>query len=587
MIKIRNPLTPIMDYLSQSISRMIMITFIAALLLPLAFLLPSLDKNIWKDVHKDNLVKHQLLATSLIEPISMHVANYENALQSLARSLMENGLKDKDKSAPLLDKFINNTQDMVAVSLLSSEDPSVTISIKKSIEPSDGKNIKADSLNYIVAQNKYRQYDMDDSISPVFKSEISGKPVILIKHQILDQHAEKRGTLFAELGLGFLHKICSQIVFGNNGHCSIVDNKGNTIAHSDAAWVSQMQNMSREDIVKKIKAGNGDPGALEYYSSVYKQDMVGGYSRVAKMGWGVMVMQPAAEIYLPYENIKTAIISWVVIGLISALFFAYFVTRKITSPLNTLVTKAKQLDVRADSFRLGEVPKRSPVEISVLWNTISSLIVNFQEAHAEVNSLSGSMSKDLRRVVAELRANNLSKESNKDPLTGITNRECFETELSKTLTIHKGEEVGVILIELDNYGSMVAQNGNDLGEVLIKHVANILTDNIRDADMAARYDDESKFVVYINNSTRKSLHGTAEKLRALVEMDPLIWEQETHYISLSIGIISQKIDNKLSYGALMANAEKTLEKSKSIGKNHISSRHLKPETTYTSASSLS
>ena len=576
-----------MDYLSQSISRMIMITFIVALLLPLAFLLPSLDKNIWKDVHKDNLVKHQLLATSLVEPISMHLANYENALQSLARSLMENGLKDKDKSAPLLDKFINNTQDMIAVSLLSSDDPSLTISIKKSIEASDGKNIKADSLNYIVAENKYRRYDMDDSISPVFKSEISGKPVILIKHQILDQHAEKRGTLFAELGLGFLHKICSQIAFGNNGHCAIVDNAGKVLAHPNAEWVSQMQSLSQDQIIKKIQTGKGDAGALEYYSSANNVEMIGGYSRVAKLGWGVMVLQPAVEIYLPFDNIKTAMISWVVIGVLTSLFFAFFVTRKITRPLNTLVTKAKQLDVQSESFRLGEVPNRSPIEIRVLWNTISSLIVNFQQANAEVNSLSGSMSKDLRSVVAELRANNLSKVSNKDPLTGITSRECFETELSKALTIHKGEEVGVILIDVDILGSTtLAKKGNEFVEFVIKHVANILADNIRDADMAARYDDGNKFAVYINNSTPKSLQGTAEKLRALVEMDPLIWEQETHYISLSIGIVSQKIDKNLSYVSLMAVAEKTLEKSQSNGNNHISSHHLKSDSAYSSASTV-
>jgi diguanylate cyclase len=365
----------------------------------------------------------------------------------------------------------------------------------------------------------------------------------------------------------------------------IVDNKGKALAHPNAAWVSQMQNLSQDEIVKSIQTGNGAPGALEYYSSTNKEDMIGGYSGVGKLGWGVMVMQPAAEIYLPFENIKTAIISWVAIGLLIALFFAFLVTRKITSPLSKLVNKAKQLDVRSESFRLGEVPERSPIEIRVLWNTISKLIVSFQEANAEVNSLSGSMSKDLRSVVAELRANNLSKESNQDPLTGITSRDCFKTELNKALTIHKGEEIGVILIDVHNYGSLVAQKGDDLGEEVIKHVAKILTDNIRDADMAARYDDENKFVVYINSSNPKSLQGTAEKLRALVEMNPVIWKQQTHYISLSIGIVCQKIENNLSYEALMANAEKTLEKSKSIGNNHISSHHLKHESAYSNAPS--
>ena len=94
----------------------------------------------------------------------------------------------------------------------------------------------------------------------------------------------------------------------------IVDDKGKALAHPNAAWVSQMRNLSQDEIVKKIQTGKGAPGALEYYSSANNVDMIGGYSRVDKLGWGVMVMQPAAEIYLPFENIKTAIISWVVIG---------------------------------------------------------------------------------------------------------------------------------------------------------------------------------------------------------------------------------------------------------------------------------
>ena len=113
-----------MDYLSLSISRMIMITFIVALLLPLAFLLPSLDKNIWKDVHKDNLVKHQLLATSLVEPIKLHISSYENDLKSLGNALLETGLKENKKAVTLMDRFVNSSENMDAVSLILSDDKS-------------------------------------------------------------------------------------------------------------------------------------------------------------------------------------------------------------------------------------------------------------------------------------------------------------------------------------------------------------------------------------------------------------------------------------------------------------------------------
>ncbi len=573
-----------MDYLSRSISRMIMITFIFALLLPLAFLLPSLDKNIWKDVHKDNLVKHKLLATSLVEPIKLHIASYQNSLQSLGNSLLKAGLKDNENAGSLLDTFTNSTENMVAVSLLLAEDRSHTASINKSFQPSDGKSIDTASLDYILVENKYRLYDKTDSISPVFKSNISSQPVILLKHHILDEESEKRGTLFAELGLGFIRQICSQITFGNNGHCVIVDNKGNTMAHPDSAKVSRMHNLSQDEIAQKIQKGNAASGALEYYSSANKENMLGGFSKVNNLDWGIMVLRPAAEIDLPFQNIKTAIYSWVVIGVFAALFFAFLVTRKITSPLNTLVTKAKELDVRSESFRLGEVPKRCPIEIRVLWNTISKLIVNFQDANAEVSALSSSMNKDLRRVVAELRANNINKDRNRDLLTGITTRECFETELSKTLSIHKGEEVGVMLIAVDNYKTMLAKRGRDVGDLVIKHVARILDNHIRDADMAARYDDADKFVVYINNSNSKSLQGTAKKLRDLVENSPVLWEQETLYITLSIGIVSHKVEDDLTFDSLMANAEKTLEKSKSIGNNHISSQLYKPKSVYSKVS---
>lgn len=560
MIITRNPLSLAFDYLSQSISRMIMLTFILVLSLPLVFLLPSLNENIWDDVRNDNQLKHKLLATGLVEPIKLKVLSYQNSLKSLDKQLQAVDLLDQKSAEPIVKDFIGVNENIIAVTLLLSEYGSFKTSVKKELQLSPRYTNYAEDLKYIASENKYRLHDTENTVSSVFKSKISTQAAILLRHHIVTEDNNKIGTLFVETRLGYMQQICGQISFGDKGHCTIVDNEGKVIAHPNAAWVSQMKNLSSDKIVQHLKRMSS--GTLDYYSSANNEVMIGGFAKVDNLDWGVMVSQPKAEIDSPFAGIKTAIFIWVAVGVLIALLIAFFVTRMITDPLNILVAKSKELDVRSETYRLGAVPSRSPIEIKVLWRQLAKLIVDFQEANAEVKSLSGSLSKDLRKVVVELRETNLKKTRNVDSLTGITNKECFKIELEKSLQIHKGEEVGVILFDIDNYQSIVTKSGQNAGDDVLKHVANILRNNIRSGDMAVRYNDVDRFATYINSSNPESLQGTANKLHALVERSPVIWENNTLHLGLSMGLVFETIDEKLTVDLLMTEAERVLEESK-------------------------
>jgi len=540
-----------------------MITFIFLLSLPLVFLLPNLNKNIWDDALKDNLVKHELLAKGLLEPIRLRILLYQNSLSSLGTKLQKTDLSNFQKARHILQDFTNQNEDVVAVTLISNEKGLVTTTIKNSFQLSSRYQNQTKDLEYVLTENKYRLHDTKNSISSVFKSTISTQPAILFRQHIITENGNKLGTLIAEIGLEFMKKICGQISFGNKGHCAIVDNEGKVIAHPNASWVSKMQNLSSDDIVKKLKRSGS--GTLNYFSAINNEAMIGGFAKVDGLDWGVMVLQPKTEIDSPFDGIKVAIISWVAVGVLSALLIAFFVTRVITRPLNTLVDKARELDVRSESYRLGEVPRQSPIEIKVLWNQLAKLIVDFQEANNEVKSLSGSLSKDLRKVVAELRENNLKKSRNRDLLTGITNRECFAKELGKSLLIHKGEDVGIILIDVNNYQQLVTNKGQEAGNQVLKHVASIFCENIRSGDMAVRYDNADRFAVYINYSNPESLQGTADKLCSLVESNPIIWKDESIYITVSMGLVIREIDENLTVDLLMAQAENALDAAKTQG----------------------
>ncbi len=134
MIKIINPLSSLFDYLSQSISRMIMLTFILVLSLPLVFLLPSLNENIWDDVRKDNLVKNKLLATSLVEPIKLKILSYQSSLKLLDSKLQSINLSDQSSAQIVMKEFTNLNEDVIAVTLLLSENGSSTTTIKKAFQ---------------------------------------------------------------------------------------------------------------------------------------------------------------------------------------------------------------------------------------------------------------------------------------------------------------------------------------------------------------------------------------------------------------------------------------------------------------------
>ena len=566
-IKITNPFSSAITYLTQSTGRIFIVTAIGILLLPLAFLTPTLlNSNAWNDVTKDNLEKHKLLATSLVEPVKLNVALHQNSLQ-----LLENELKESITAEDLLNKYANSRADVVAVSLLLSGNKSPIMGVTQSLV--DASEKKFSVPDYISKEFRYQKYDKRNSISPVFKSSFSNQPVILIKHHILDKGLNKRGTLFAEVGLNFLQRVCSQMNFGNQGHCTIVDNKSRILAHPNKAWVSKSHNIASHPLVQKLKTHGS--GSLQYLSTNTQSEMIGGFAQVKELNWGIIISRPKTEIDVPFANIKASVFIWLGVGIALSLLIAFVAGIKLTKSLKTLSESSEVLAIKRKSYKLEQAPKGSPADVKKVWNTISKLLIDYQDLNAENNILKTSTNKNQHKIVANLREQNIKKPNNTDELTGITNGTCFLEELQKTLLTQKGEIVAIILVEVDNYQPLLTSKGKARADAVIKHVGQIVGSNTRSLDMAARYGTMGRFAIHVNNCSAKSLQGTAKKLRSTVETSPILLGGETVYITLSMGIVGRKIDDKITVNSLMSYADQALQKSKSVGEKKISSYQIK------------
>ena len=94
-----------------------------------------------------------------------------------------------------------------------------------------------------------------------------------------------------------------------------------------------------------------------------------------------------------------------------------------------------------------------------------------------------------------------------DPLTGLPNRRFLIEELDKTLARHSrsGQYGALLFIDLDNFKLLNDTMGHDVGDMLLRQVAERLRQALRDSDQLARLGGD-EFVVVLENLGA----GTAE-----------------------------------------------------------------------------
>ncbi|MEE9310513.1 MAG: diguanylate cyclase [Cocleimonas sp.] len=545
-----------------------MASFVVVLLLPLGFLVSSLPEQSWGSVKKEILEKHQLIASSTGETIRLHFSSYQKSLQVFADTANLIQVKDTNLIKEKMSHLLSSLENVDVISYLSLDDYSKVVSVKPNAEETFKESIEEPYLKYLTFGNRHSSIR---DVSPVFKSTISNKPVVLVKNYVYDGNNIKRGMLFVEIDLTYVNDVCGQIGNGSKEYCTIVDSLGKVVAHPNNAWVDQSHNLSKLAIVQEIKKGKS--GTMEFFSPNLEEDAVAGFTTVKKLGWGVMISQSKAALDSPLEQVMFTILKWLVIGIFLSLIVAYALTRQITKPLNELVLKSKEAGVRTGSFNLGDVPKNSPTEITQLWIALSSFISRLQRSNKEVKKLNYSLSKDVKEATAKLRETNkyLYKISSRDHLTKIANRRYFEDNVNKILgdKANGAEKASIILIDVDKFKFINDTYGHEAGDLALIHIAGLMQKCTRDGDIPARLGGD-EFVIFIKDCGPKSLHRVAENLRKSVEDNPIVWAGEEIALTLSVGTVNNDINKGVSLSDLLKFADEAMYVSKENGRNNVS-----------------
>ena len=123
-----------------------------------------------------------------------------------------------------------------------------------------------------------------------------------------------------------------------------------------------------------------------------------------------------------------------------------------------------------------------------------------------------------------------------DPLTGLLNRRGFDREMERALaTARRHRDIGVLIyIDLDGFKPINDTLGHAAGDEVLKRVAQILTENVREADRVARLGGD-EFVVMLTRTEREGGLARAEILDALLNSALVSWEGRMIPVRASFG----------------------------------------------------
>jgi len=167
-----------------------------------------------------------------------------------------------------------------------------------------------------------------------------------------------------------------------------------------------------------------------------------------------------------------------------------------------------------------------------------------------------------------------------DGMTELHNFRYFELRLKEEVIRHKRNKTGLslLILDVDNFKNYNDTMGHPAGDEVLKKLAHILKETVRENDIVARYGGE-EFAVIIPAVEKVGARILADRLRENVEQTYFDHEeiQPLGKVTVSIGVASLPVDG-IDYQSLLNSADVALYAAKHGGRNRVESYQKKMET---------
>lgn len=163
----------------------------------------------------------------------------------------------------------------------------------------------------------------------------------------------------------------------------------------------------------------------------------------------------------------------------------------------------------------------------------------------------------------------LREQAIRDPLTNVFNRRYLEETLDRELSRAARENypVCIIMMDIDHFKQVNDTYGHEAGDLVLKAIADMLSEQCRRGDFACRYGGE-EFVVVMPNISLDTAYERAENLRQSLTLLRVPYEYYSLNVTISMGIACYP-ENGQSREAILRAADQAMYAAKEAGRDHI------------------
>jgi diguanylate cyclase (GGDEF)-like protein len=172
-------------------------------------------------------------------------------------------------------------------------------------------------------------------------------------------------------------------------------------------------------------------------------------------------------------------------------------------------------------------------------------------------------------VRVSMERQNFFKMSIVDGLTGLFNIRYFKMLLETEFMLAEpdpNKKFSIVMMDIDHFKHFNDTYGHQVGDLVLKEVANVLKASVRSPDIVARYGGE-EMIILLRGTPLKNALIVGEKIRKNVENFQIKDQHNSYKVTISLGVSTFKPEDNVE--TIIKQADKGLYKAKSAGRNRV------------------
>jgi diguanylate cyclase (GGDEF)-like protein len=285
---------------------------------------------------------------------------------------------------------------------------------------------------------------------------------------------------------------------------------------------------------------NGTGLAIDYRD----REVLAVWRYIPSLKWGIVTKIDAAEAFAAISELRRDMLTAGTLAMVLGIGLSLWLAHSLTRPIRALKEGAKQLGQGNLDYRVEVSGNDEIGALAGKFNQMAANLKEITESHALINH-----------------------KANHDPLTGLPNRLLLLDRLEQAVFEYSRENsmFGLMFLDLDGFKGVNDAYGHDVGDILLKQVADRLCWCVRQIDTVARIGGDEFVIILLKIKESDNIAAVARKILATIQEDFTI-AGVTLRIGVSIGASMAPRDG-LEPETLMQLADEAMYQAKKAGKN--------------------